>query len=372
MLTEKPSLSILASGVALGVYIPALSLQYQLKRRDTPSEVEILENLLQDSLLTKVPETKKVFHKNFKVARMGQKMARDIWPSLDRAKIETLFARWAAVGEKRFVVYSGFWLTIIEAFKNEFPFVAVKIDVIHMDSIESPSWLSCKDLLKSATIHWLFNGHTDTVEQMPMVSENAVIPWEERKDRYIVHGGGWGMGTYQSKCEELLSLGVSLDIMAYYADEIDFTKKNVQYCMVDPSWNPWAANAQGNAEYPPVAFLDDTTVPQFNNREEYHELYYRSQKNKAIISKPGGSTIVDSFASATPFIFLEPFGPHEQKNADLWVAKGFGLYYDTWKESGFSDSLLEQVHTNITIAHSTVPDFYTQFNSTEALYATNY
>ncbi|WP_207641812.1 hypothetical protein [Ruminiclostridium cellobioparum] len=46
------------------------------------------------------------------------------------------------------------------------------------------------------------------------VSKEEPLPYSQRPDRFIIHGVGWGMGTYRSKIPQLRRRGLSLDIVA--------------------------------------------------------------------------------------------------------------------------------------------------------------
>ena len=115
--------------------------------------------------------------------------------------------------------------------------------------------------------------------------------------------------------------------------------------MVDPNWSPWLQSPDNQPEFPPFGEINNS--PSFDNRAEYHELFDLNRHSKAIISKPGGGTLIDSLASATPMILLEPYGYAEQGNADIWEYLGYGIAYDKWKELNYDREILEQLHQNI-------------------------
>ncbi len=90
-------------------------------------------------------------------------------------------------------------------------------------------------------------------------------------------------------------------------------KLGYRYFMVDSEWSPWNKNQNNQHEYPPFGEIIDFNKKSFRNKEEYHEFYDLVKQSKAIISKPGGGTLIDSLASATPIILLDPYGYAEQK-----------------------------------------------------------
>ena len=68
---------------------------------------------------------------------------------------------------------------------------------------------------------------------------------------------------------------------------------------------------------------------------------------RAVVSKPGGCTLIDSLASGTPVILLEAYGYAERSNAEVWIALGYGITFEAWRESGFSIDVLQRLHENL-------------------------
>jgi hypothetical protein len=354
MMNKK--IKLLCSGVALGVYIPGISLQYQLIKIGYDAEVVVLENLLPDTLRNKIPETKQVFHSNFRLAQMGQKIARDITPSLDPEKTRDLFSQWKEDHDSLYILLSGFWIPLFEQYDKK-SLSESRVMILHMDSVPSPSWKFLQGRETGAHPVFIFDYDNHAICSRLNVSSQLPIPFQFRDNRYLAHGGGWGMGTYRNAITALENRGHHLDIIAYNASEICPEKVNNRYYMVDPHWHPWIKNSSNEHSFPPVACFEKGQRSQFSSRPEYHELFYVGARSKAIISKPGGSTLVDSLASATPFIFLDSFGPHEDFNASLWIEKGLGVKFSTWENVDFSDELLENCHLNLMKVRETTPDF---------------
>ena len=83
-----------------------------------------------------------------------------------------------------------------------------------------------------------------------------------------------------------------------------------------------------------------------------------------IVSKPGAGTLIDSFGSATPIIMLEPFGPHEERNAQVWLACRFGVPYHVWADAGYPASMLEELHLNLIARRHEVKDYAQDYAET--------
>jgi len=91
----------------------------------------------------------------------------------------------------------------------------------------------------------------------------------------------------------------------------------------------------------------DENRSEYRRGETFHELYDVIRRSKAIVSKPGGCTLIDSLSSATPVVLLEPYGYAEQSNARIWEHLGYGISYPDWQRTGFDPAVLERLHTNI-------------------------
>jgi hypothetical protein len=156
------------------------------------------------------------------------------------------------------------------------------------------------------------------------------------------------MGTYRERVEELVEQGIQLDVIAY--EGRDVTAAGVRYFMVDPNWHPWLDNG-----YPPFGEVHADGSTEFARSSGRHGSFDLTRAAIATVSKPGGATLLDSLWSATPAVLLEPFGAHEQRNADLWCELGFGIPFDTWRATGFDPQLLRPLHERLLKAE--VPDY---------------
>lgn len=343
------TITILCSGVALGVYIPAILTEYQLRSEGLDTEVVVLEDLLPKDKKNKVLENKKAFHQSFRVALTGQKMARDLWPILDQNAVDALFKKWKSEKRLDFIVFSGFWMSVLKeyALRSGFKYQELNIDIIHMDAVISASWRNYQTESQLFNNVWLFNWTEKRLTYELPISQVTPKAYHERQERFVIHGGGWGMGTYQSKIPELEENGIPLDIIAYDVSETTKPKQGNRYFMIDPVWSPWQRNKENRHEFPPFGEVVPGSTPIFRNKPEYHELFDLISSSKGIISKPGGATLLDSLSSATPIIMLEPFGDYEEKNADLWEALGFGIRYNDWRQTGYSREVLTQLHENL-------------------------
>ena len=118
--------------------------------------------------------------------------------------------------------------------------------------------------------------------------------------------------------------------------------------MLDPTWSPWLRDAEGFLTFPPMIQLSGPRVANLgSNRARNHDLFDVIACASAVVSKPGGCTLIDSLASCTPVILLEAYGYAERSNADVWIALGYGIRFEAWRDSGFSAEVLQTLHENL-------------------------
>lgn len=336
-------IEILTSGVALGVHVPGLLLADRLRERGVPVEVQVLERLLPPQVLATTEKMKWAFHRNFRFALAGQKVAGSPVKSVDPAAVQRLRARWRAAGVTRFVVFSGFWLPLVAD-------LGVPIDVCHVDSVASPSFTKT-GLSMPARHVWLADADGGTLPCTIPVSHTPPVPWHDREPRVFLHGGGWGMGTYRDHAAELRAHGFGLDVVAY--EDTDVTQDDLRYFMVDPRWHPWLDDG-----YPPFGQVRPGAPTDFRRGAGHHGSFDLTRTAVATVSKPGGGTLLDSLWSATPAVLLDPFGAHEERNSRLWQDLGFGITLDRWRATGFSLDVLRELHEALRTAD--VPDYSEQ------------
>lgn len=358
-------MTILCSGFGLGLYIPGLLLSKRLNECGIPAEVNVFESLVAEDKREKVLKSKKSYHKSFAVALMSTRMQLDMRQSIDAELVRQQLDEWEQEGRRNFIVLSGHWLHVLDEYKDRIAPEKINADILYVDCGLPPSWQSIKsmkpDYNKDSNELWLFDYENLNIQYQIPVTDKPVIPYLCRENRFLIHGGGWGMGTYQKKIPELEKAGISLDIVAYDIAEAVENKNGNRYFMIDPTWSAWNKNKAGLYEFPPFSEVKYGEVPDYINKDEYHYLFDVTRKAKAIIGKPGAGTLMDSLGAATPMIMLEPFGEHEKKNAELWEKEGFGISYDRWKEEEYSTKILEILHSNLLEKQKTIANISLYF-----------
>lgn len=312
------------------------------------AETFVLETYFQSAAQKKLLELKKQIHQSFSFAKMAQKVSSDIKSSYDPAKIDALYRSWGNCRTIHLVVFSGFWVSIIDQFYADYKHqLEINVQIIHMDASWSASWKPHDQLSPDYKHNWLYNLSLKAVN-FTIGTTLPVIPFSERANEVLIHGGGWGIGTYQRTLKSAIRDQYHLNVIAYA--EADVTDNpNITFYQQKPRWNAWIKDENGKHTFPPLIHRPVSQAPpkiemEYNGCSPIYRIVASAQ---AIISKPGGATIMDSLHAATPLIFLENYGKYETDNAQLWQSLGLGMPFTEWEETGFDGGLLHQMHKNI-------------------------
>ncbi|MHB8062507.1 MAG: UDP-glucuronosyltransferase [Ruminiclostridium sp.] len=362
---SKKEITILCSGFGLGLYIPGLLLSKRLNQCGIPAKVHVFESLVAEDKKEKVLKSKKIYHKNFAVALMSTRISMDMRQSLDNNLVDQLLKVWEEEERQDFIVLSGHWLHVLDEYKVKSASGKINIDILYVDCDLPPSWQSLKTMKPDYNHNlqevWLYDHKNQSIQYQIPITDRSPVPYSRREHRFLIHGGGWGMGTYQGKIPELEEAGISLDIVAYDICETIVKRDRNRYFMIDPAWSAWNKNKYDQYEFPPLSEIKAGEKPDYKSNEDCHYLFEITREAKAIIGKPGAGTMMDSLGAATPLIMLEPFGDHERKNAQLWEAAGFGISYEMWKDSGYSTEMLEVLHKNLIEKRELIDDLSLYF-----------
>lgn len=361
--------TILCSGFGLGLYIPGLLLSKNLENCGFPAKVHVFESLISEDKKKSVLKSKQAYHKSFAVALMSTRIQMDMRQCMDTVSVENLLNLWEEEKRQDFIVLSGHWLHVLDEYRSKIAPKKINVCILYVDVDLPPSWQSLKsmkpDYNQGIEEVWLYSYENRNVTYQIPITDKPPIPYIQRNNRFLIHGGGWGMGTYQGKIPELEEAGVPLDIVAYDISETSRKINGNRYFMIDPNWTAWTRNKCGLYEFPPLSEIKDGEMPRYTSNSQYHRLFEVTREAKAIIGKPGAGTMMDSLGAATPLVMLEPFGDHERKNTEIWETAGFGISYDKWKESGYSTEILESLHNNIIEKKEQIADISLYFTQRE-------
>ena len=315
---------ILGSGIALGVYVPALSLKNQLEAEGQEAELMCVEELYSDKQEV-MEETRKSFHKDFRLAQLSYRLPTRNTTAVDPEAAEEFLKKMSDERYDAIITFSGFWTDLLNRLAESCPHYEGRLSAIHMDASRSLSWKSV-DSSKIREI-WLYQLENKSLYYTLDKAETD----KSAAHRILVHGGGWGLGEYREKINKLNELGYKLDIIIYQDDELNEMDNLNEYYLLDPKWKPY----HGKNEFPKLLrFQDGEWVSFIEDRQKVNPLRKLISQDLAILSKPGGGTIYDSLITGTPLIFSEELASYEADNRKLWEEKGFGI--------GFEEFVLDQ------------------------------
>jgi len=353
---------LLCSGFGLGFYIPGILIAEKLKRLGVVTEVEVFESLLPENKIAMVEKSRQAYQASFRVALASQKIPADIRQSWDAGAVELLLARWSKEDCRHFICLSGHWVYVLDLYRQMRLDKEIHVDLLYLDADLSPSWKQLRkfkpDYAEPYQAVGLYDHARKEVRYSIDMNVEPPLPYSARSGRLVVHGGGWGIGTFNEYVPELERAGYGLDIVCYARPDSVAGPSGRRYYLDDPTWRTWHRNEGGRHTFPPFAELaSDSGAILFKPQFKCHGLHRVIRKAMAIVSKPGAGSLIDSFGSATPLIMLEPFGPHEEANAEIWAASGFGIQHHQWAAAGYPISTLEKLHANLTEQRAKVEDY---------------
>lgn len=357
--------TILCSGFGLGFYVPGLLLERKLHALGLQAEIEVFETLMPDAKKEQTDNSRKAYQQSFAVALTSQKIPSDIRSSLDEKAVEQLLQQWQQEERKRFIVLSGHWVHVMDQYRAMAGF-PVEAELLYIDAELSPSWKNLRRLNPGYAegyreIH-MYDLENRAIRYRIDAGPEKPLPAAARNGRLVVHGGGWGIGTFREKFAALEAAGYELDIAAYSIQEIGPAIQGRRYYMNDPQWRTWKRDDSGQYTFPPFAEVTGQDTDRFPPCNQYKGgMFGVIRQASAVISKPGGGALIDSLASGTPLVLLDPFGPHEQINSDLWVELGYGLRYNEWAESGFDREALSRIAGHLQSAQGKYADYASSY-----------
>jgi hypothetical protein len=349
----RTPVTILTSGVGLGVYVPALLNQRDLRAAGHDAEVEVLESFYTAPQLASHLAHRDAFRDNFKLALIANRMPRDV--GADGPRIEALLARWAEQGRQRFIVWSGFWLSVLERYRARVPTLRLSVDLCRIDAQVSASFRGQRAHFEDEREIWLWNGAQHRLEwHIPVLSEGRPLAYEERSARLVVHGGGWAIGTFTHVLPELSRSGQAIDLLAPGSPSWPERRREDRHFEPDPEWHPWQRDRNGELSFPRLREVrsarEQGRDAEWLPNQHFPPAHSLVRAARAVVSKPGGGTLIDSLAAATPVVLLEPYGEAEARSGALWEELGFGIRYERWRELGFDPEVLARLHRNLLTA----------------------
>lgn len=303
---------ILTSEMGLGAYIAAVNLRRTILEKDEGTVCDLLmyEILMPKEKRERLPQYRQAFHNDKRLAVAGHLMMNKFENNQDEEAILDLYKKWDDIGYNKFVVMSGNWLPIIEGYGvNE-----DKVICIRLDCSPTVTWLKYDYSEKLFETIWIL-GKDDKEPNFVLYKDLNPLAITERIKQVFVHGGGWGMGNYLEILGDLVKK-IKTVTLAYDPKDCVLKDLNNTYLLLDSDWKAGSEDI-----FPVLHEIDD-----FGNVGQSKINGIDIMKaSVAVVSKPGGGTIIDSLATLTPMVYLDPISKHEQTNLDFYLNRGLGL-----------------------------------------------
>jgi hypothetical protein len=365
---SRTDVIVLCSGFGLGFYVPGLLIREKLRGMGFTCGAAVFEELLPPTKLEMVEKNRRAYHESFRVALASQKVPGDARTSIDHAKMESLLDGWQRRDCRHFICLSGHWVHVLDRYRDQLLGGSISVDLLYLDADPSPSWKWLQKINPNYAAGYremrLYDRDPKTACYSIDTNMAPPVPFDSRDRRLVVHGGGWGIGTFNESVSDIQSAGYGLDLVCYAEAEAVTASAGRRFFMDDPSWRTWHRDRAGELTFPPFGRVMDDGPSTFTVPQRCNGLHSIIRRTMGIVSKPGAGTLIDSMGSATPLIVLEPFGPHEERNAEVWLASGFGLPYRVWADAGHPASMLEELHLQLVEHRRRLTDYAEYYSRT--------
>jgi UDP-N-acetylglucosamine:LPS N-acetylglucosamine transferase len=331
-------IAILTSGMGLGHYIPGVILKRALHSANVVADIYVYEAYRRDK--PRIERTVQYYSSSIKRAQIGRKLygvLEQLAPPASRAFLQ----EWDDQKVDHLVILSGQWC------RHVLDYGKAKVHLLHMDADLSTSWEAAAreiEVLRNsgAREYWLFSAREQRV--LRRIGDYRGIEWQDRPRSVVVHGGGWGIGELNEAARRLANLGMSGVIVIGQSECIGNPLHAFPKLRIKAGWAPW--EAARTVPFPPLVSGDISMGPQFTSGQSHGVLDLLSNA-VALVSKPGGGSLHECLLSATPLLFLEPWGAHEERNAQLWTALNLGKLFSRWLGDGARYSELRAMHKRL-------------------------
>lgn len=360
---ETHTINILSSIIGYGVYFPALIIYEQLKALNYTVNIYSIERYFDEKATSEFERTKTAFKKDVRLVQIASRIPVKYTKKLSKEKTEVLFQEWSENNTTHFLCFSGLWLETLQTYKKQQPNCV--IDACRVDSAVSSTWESLlrhENLITNDVS--FFNAATNKINYVLNIPEIEPLPYSERTNNVTIHGGGWDLGDFVSKTEQFTEdYHVNLIVNAIQ----ELSTENISLHANQPNWNPLYDDG-----FPPFGRIDAASKLVTKNYTKHPGILTILSKSKAIVSKPGGMTLMDSLISETPLLFLKTVGKNENSNKKLWETLQLGISLETWQESEQKDELLQEMQSRILAIKTKTPCFlktYTNLVANSVSYA---
>lgn len=348
------TINILSSIIGYGIYFPALIIYEQLKALNYNVNIYIIERYFDEQATAEFERTKKAFQKDVRLVQIASRIPVKYTKKLSRSKTEPLFQEWSDAHTTHFLCFSGLWLDTLQSYKEQHP--TCSIDICRVDSAVSATWeaLMRHENLIANDLSF-FNARTKKINYILNIPEVKPLPYSKRTNNVAIHGGGWDLGDFAKMTDQFTNdYHVNLIVNKIQ----DITDENITLYANQLNWNPLYDNG-----FPPFGSIDKTSKLITKNYQKHPGILTVLAQSKAIVSKPGGMTLMDSLVTETPLLFLTSVGKNEHSNQQLWETLQLGISLKVWLQSDQKERLLQEMQRKLLEIKTKTPCFITRYTN---------
>ncbi len=353
-LKETHTINIISSIIGYGVYFPALIIYEQLKALNYNVNIYIIERYFDEKATSEFERTKTAFKKDVRLVQIASRIPVKYTKKLSDEKTTALFKEWANNNTTHFLCFSGLWLETLQAYKQQHPMCV--IDSCRVDSAVSSTWeaLLRHDQLIRNDVSF-FNAEANKINYVLNIPEVKPLPYSERTKNVTIHGGGWDLGDFASTTNQFTE---NYHVNLIVNDIQESSDKNITLYANQPNWNPLYTDG-----FPPFGRIDSDLKLTTTTYQKHPGILTVLAKSNAIVSKPGGMTLMDSLIAETPLIFLKSVGKNENSNKKLWETLQLGVSIEAWQQSDQKDTILHKMQERIIAIKKETPCFLTTYTN---------
>lgn len=239
------------------------------------------------------------------------------------------------------------------------------VDLQYVDPDRRPVGADGADLLdfsamsQPITVNYPVNANPARLTCRHSAPGLPVRPYDAREFAFVTHGGGWAMGDFRGVLDQLPGpAAILLPRERAMAEKDALLPRASLFFDID-------LGTESSAEFSRLAQVTESGYRILPPMPHHGALDVIS-RSRALVSKPGGATLVDSYLAQTPILFLDPISMYEQGNAEFIEQTGIGMRLDDFLAKGSDPALLSACADNLAKLIDGVPTLESLFNAADA------
>lgn len=220
------------------------------------------------------------------------------------------------------------------------------VDLHYVDPDRRPIGADGGDLLNFSTIpqpitvHYPVDANPARLTCRHAAPTLKVLAQDAREFDFVTHGGGWAMGDFREVLTQLPGpAAILLPRDRAMAEKDRLLSRASLFFDID-------LGNESATEFARLAQVTETGYRILPPMAHHGSLDVISRA-RALVSKPGGATVVDSYLAQTPVLFLDPISLYEQGNAEFIEQAGIGMRLRDFLAKGSDPALLRGFAGNL-------------------------